>query len=249
MGESGSTSSARGYAFGPLLLDVVKRVLWRDREVVPLTAKSFELLTVLVASRHRIATKDELVRRVWLDTVVLENTLVRHMSSLRHALGQRADAHDYIVTIPGQGYRFVADVQELAELPRFFPDQRWISFVAIDETVSDASRVYVVPASGGAWMAMTDGRSFDDKPRWAPDGRTLYFVSSRNGFLNVWGRRFDSDSGQPVGDTFQVTSFESPRQMLSPQLRRMEIAVAANRLFLPIAERRGAIWILHQVDR
>jgi Tol biopolymer transport system component len=93
---------------------------------------------------------------------------------------------------------------------RFSPDHRWISFCAAEAIEAGVSTIYVVPASGGQWMRITEGKYFDDKPRWSPDGKILYFISSRNGFFNVWGIRFDSASGQPVGGPFRVTTFESP---------------------------------------
>lgn len=132
---------------------------------------------------------------------------------------------------------------------RFSPDQRWISFIAVNATDAGVSTVYVMPASGGPGTAITDGTVYDDKPHWAPDGRTIYFVSPRDGVLNVWGRRFDSTTGKPVGNTFQVTSFNSPRQMISPQLSDMQIALTANRLFLPITETQSELWMLENVDR
>ena len=46
------------------------------------------------------------------------------------------------------------------------------------------------------------------------------------------------------GDAFPVTAYKSARFRLSPQLRQMEIAVSRDRLFLPIAETTGAIWIM-----
>jgi hypothetical protein len=58
---------------------------------------------------------------------------------------------------------------------------------------------------------------------------TIYFVSGRDGFFNVWGIRFDVVKGKPVGDPFQVTSFESPSLMLT------------------IGEVSGSIWILDNV--
>src|SRR4030095_7393476 len=45
------------------------------------------------------------------DTVVEEGGLARNISVLRKALGEKPDDHQYIVTAPGQGYRFVADVK------------------------------------------------------------------------------------------------------------------------------------------
>jgi Tol biopolymer transport system component/DNA-binding winged helix-turn-helix (wHTH) protein len=105
------------YAFGPFVLDLVKRSLWRGDRSVPITAKTFDVLAVLLQHRDRIVSKDELLNRVWPNTAVQENNLVRQISSLRRALGQRPDQHDYIVTISGQGYRFVANVHGVSAPP------------------------------------------------------------------------------------------------------------------------------------
>jgi len=101
------------YAFGPFVIDPVKRTLSREDRSVPITAKTFDVLVVLLERHDRIVSKDELLNHVWPDTAVQENNLVRQISSLRRALGQRPDQHDYIVTIPGQGYRFVATVHQV----------------------------------------------------------------------------------------------------------------------------------------
>lgn len=102
------------YAFGPFVVDSVKRTLSREDRSVPITAKTFDVLVALLQRRDRIVSKDELLSLVWPDTAVLENNLVRQISSLRRALGQRPDQHDYIVTISGHGYRFVATVHEVS---------------------------------------------------------------------------------------------------------------------------------------
>jgi Tol biopolymer transport system component/DNA-binding winged helix-turn-helix (wHTH) protein len=133
--------------------------------------------------------------------------------------------------------------------PRFSPDQRWISFIAVSAADAGVSTVCVMPAAGGACQPLTDGREYDDKPHWAPDGRTLYYVSHRNGALNVWGRRFDAAQGAPAGAPFQVTAFSGPRQMISASLSQMQIALTADRLFLPITETQSELWILDNVDR
>ena len=132
---------------------------------------------------------------------------------------------------------------------RFSPDQKWITFIAVNGSDAGASTVYVMPASGGSWKPITDGSTYDDKPHWSPDGRTIYFVSHRDGVLNVWGRRIDPASGWPSGAPFRVTSFNSPRQMISSQLSRMQIAVTAGRLFLPITDTQSELWMLENIDR
>ena len=110
MGESRST-----YQFGPFRLQVDRRRLLRDGEPVALAPKALETLLALVEHRDRVLTKDELLQRIWGDTVVEEGGLTRNISVLRKALGESPDDHRYIVTVPGRGYRFVADAAEVSE--------------------------------------------------------------------------------------------------------------------------------------
>jgi Tol biopolymer transport system component len=121
--------------------------------------------------------------------------------------------------------------------------------VAVDIEGGPTSRVYVAPSTGGEWTPVTDGRAFDDKPRWSSDGRTIYFISSRGGSLNVWGRRFDPATGRPDGESFQVTSFAGQDRVLSSQMSRLEFGVADDRLFLPLTDAQANLWVLGQVDR
>ena len=115
--KSEESSGRGGYAFGPFVVDPVKRRLWREGVLVPITSKTFDVLVVLLAHRDHVVSKDELLNRVWPNTAVHENNLARQISSLRRALGQRPDQHDYVVTVPGHGYRFVASVKDLAQIP------------------------------------------------------------------------------------------------------------------------------------
>jgi Tol biopolymer transport system component/DNA-binding winged helix-turn-helix (wHTH) protein len=132
---------------------------------------------------------------------------------------------------------------------RFSPDGRWISFNAFKATDPAVSTVYVAPASGGPWIRITEGQYWDDKPRWSPDGKSIYFVSNRTGFFNVWKVRFDPASGKPLDQPASVTAFESPTQMIMPNIVPMEMALTHDRLILPMLETSGGIWILENVDR
>ncbi len=103
------------YEFGPFRIDAVKRILLRDGEPVALKSKCFEMLLVLVETRGQVLEKDELMRRVWPDTIVEESNLTVCISTLRKALGENPREHRYIVTVPGRGYSFVAEVKEVWE--------------------------------------------------------------------------------------------------------------------------------------
>ena len=110
-------------------------------------------------------------------------------------------------------------------------------------------RSIVIPAAGGAWRRITDGKHWDDKPRWSPDGRTIYFVSRRGGFFNVWGIHFDPTAGKTVGQPFQLSKFESPRLMIPRWIPPVGLSLTQDKLVLTMAEESGSIWVLDNVDR
>jgi len=103
------------YEFGPFSVDAGRRLLLRNGDPVPLAPKVLETLLVLIQNRDRVLSKDELLRQVWGDTIVEEGGLTRNVSILRKSLGEKPEDHQYIVTVPARGYRFVADVRERRE--------------------------------------------------------------------------------------------------------------------------------------
>lgn len=106
----------RFYEFGEFRVDPVRRRLLRREggEPIAVTSKSFSLLVVLLENRGEVVEKEELFRRVWPDTYVTEANLTQNVSSLRKALGERAGDRRFIVTVPGRGYSFIADVREIS---------------------------------------------------------------------------------------------------------------------------------------
>lgn len=101
------------YEFGAFRLDAIKRLLLRNGEVVSLKSKDFDLLLVLVERKGEVMTKDDLMKLIWPDNFVEEGNLSVHIFSLRRALGETPEDHRYIVTVPGRGYSFVAEVRQL----------------------------------------------------------------------------------------------------------------------------------------
>ena len=108
-------SSTRVYEFGPFLLDVRERRLLRNGRPVPLRAKVFDTLSVLVQNHGRLIVKEDLIKAVWPDTLVEEGNLAHNIAALRKALGSSHSRSDHVETIPGQGYRFTAAVSAVRE--------------------------------------------------------------------------------------------------------------------------------------
>ena len=97
------------FCFGEFELDADRRLLLRDGDVVPLKAKAFDLLKTLLENRGEILSKNDLLDKVWENQFVEENNLTVHVAALRKALGEKKNENRYIVTVPGKGYRFVAE--------------------------------------------------------------------------------------------------------------------------------------------
>jgi TolB-like protein/DNA-binding winged helix-turn-helix (wHTH) protein/Tfp pilus assembly protein PilF len=80
--------------------------------VVALTAKAFEILTMLVQNSGSSLAKAEMLRQVWPDSFVDESNLAQHIFQLRKILEEAAGGRAYIETIPRYGYRFTQEVQQ-----------------------------------------------------------------------------------------------------------------------------------------
>ena len=110
-----SSNSEHFYAFGPFRVDTRERQLLREGAAVPLTPKAFEMLLVLVENGGHVMEKDELLKKVWPDTIVEEANLSHIIYKLREALGESHDGEKFIETVPRRGYRFVAKVTEVLD--------------------------------------------------------------------------------------------------------------------------------------
>jgi DNA-binding winged helix-turn-helix (wHTH) protein/tetratricopeptide (TPR) repeat protein len=148
------------YEFGPFRVDPEKEVLLRAGQPVPLTPKTFQVLLVLVRHHKEVVTKDDLMKSVWPDTFVEEANLSRNVFMLRKALGESPQDHQYILTVPGRGYRFAGNV-------RLVPEQE-VSIVAaqhlkvevqVKETkpwgwISAAVILVLAMAGGTTWLLL-----------------------------------------------------------------------------------------------
>ena len=132
------------------------------------------------------------------------------------------------------------------------PNRRWVLFTVLrfHPTSIEPMVASAEGAPQSAWVRIAPDHDSPDKPRWSADGKTIFFVSKgSNAHLNVWATRFDPERGQPVGEPFALTQFDSSTMVISPYLDGSELSVSARHAALTMLTVTGSIWMLKHVDR
>jgi len=99
------------YVFGAYDLDPQRYELHHAGVLVPLRPKVFQVLAYLVARHDRVVRKEELLEALWPGQFVGDVGLNTYIMEVRKALGDRRPPHQWLRTVRGQGYRFVAPVE------------------------------------------------------------------------------------------------------------------------------------------
>src|SRR5262245_47319189 len=136
------------YEFGEFRLDALRRGRSRsDGEPVPGPGKVLDTLLYLVERAGQVHDKRTLMSAIWPGVIVEESNLAQAIHTLRRVLGERPDEHRFIVTVPGRGYRFVAEVKiATAEAPQPAAPQ------ANRRLLAAAAAVVVVLAGFAFWL-------------------------------------------------------------------------------------------------
>jgi predicted ATPase/DNA-binding winged helix-turn-helix (wHTH) protein len=102
------------YQFGPFRLLPARHVLLHDDKPVTLGARAFDILTLLVARAGEVVSKADLVAHTWPNSFVHEDNLKVNVANVRRNLAEHDRDGDYITTVSGRGYMFVAAVERVA---------------------------------------------------------------------------------------------------------------------------------------
>ena len=108
-----STSLDGEVSFGSFRLRAPQQLLLDGDRPIHIGARALDVLIALAERPGEIVTKDELFARVWPNLTVEEGNLRTQIALLRKALGDGEAPARYIVTVPGRGYRFVAQISRL----------------------------------------------------------------------------------------------------------------------------------------
>ena len=183
--------------FDEFLVDPEARTLLRDGEPVPLTPKVFAVLLVLLEKPGQVVSKDELLRRVWPDSAVTEANLTQSISTLRKALGERAQDRRYVVTVPGQGYSFAgrlaqeAPVQSVTEaVPEPAPPPPAAAPPGRRSLRLELLSAALILVTLAAWLVLIRSPS-EPEEEPAPGTRSSRLSVAVLGFRNLSGRQED----------------------------------------------------------
>jgi Tol biopolymer transport system component/DNA-binding winged helix-turn-helix (wHTH) protein len=192
-------------SFDRFELDLSRYELRRAGRRIPLQRVPMEILILLVEKEGALASRDEIVARVWsahvqVDTEHSINTAVR---KIRLALHDDPGRPRFVETVVGKGYRFVAPVASVepgaptpptpppvAEPPRLPPPRRW-RVPGPAPLVAPAALALVAVALVTPWSALPPVRSgqmrlvpftalpgAESGPAFSPDGNQIVFAWS-----------------------------------------------------------------------
>ena len=85
-----------------LVIDRDAFLVYREEEKIVLAKKEFELLYLLASKPNKVYTREQILKAIWEDSVVVTNrTIDVHIRKLREKIGD-----NYVATVKGVGYKF-----------------------------------------------------------------------------------------------------------------------------------------------
>ena len=215
--------------FGAFTLDLQRHGLYQGSKRVHLTSKPFETLAVLVEHHGKTVEKQQLLDAVWKEAFVTEDSLVKAVREIRRALGDEKGSPQFIQTVPGEGYRFIAEVtradqpqkhsesfpqvqgsrDEASVIPEPVARRRRISFWKTAAVIGLLAIVVVLlfVRPGVTLESPRRYRSISSFPgshteaSLSPDGNWLAFTSrDSNGLAQVWLKNMPDGEPHPLTD-------------------------------------------------
>jgi eukaryotic-like serine/threonine-protein kinase len=131
-------------------------------------------------------------------------------------------------------------------------DDRWVIFKKLQsmDLMQSPAQILIAPvrhglASGEAeWIAVTDGRHSDDKPQFSPDGNTVYFTSTRDGYLCIWAQRLDPVTKHPLGPPFAFEHFHNSEGRAGAfNQKDSDLSIARDKILINLPQLRPDIWM------
>lgn len=117
------------------------------------------------------------------------------------------------------------DVQTMLRLsrisePQLSPDGRIVAFtvqtVDLDRNTKP-KQIFVVPLNGGLPRQITRDGTDNERPRWSPDSRQIYYISNRDGSMQIWRMEADGSGARAISHV----STEAAGILVSPNGKKI----------------------------
>jgi DNA-binding winged helix-turn-helix (wHTH) protein/Tol biopolymer transport system component len=143
----------------------------------------------------------------------------------------------------------------MAVVHAFFSwDDRWVAFRKLSSDVISnnllPAQILIAPVRNGSaageaeWIAVTDGKHGDDKPQFSADGNTVYFTSTRDGYLCIWAQRLDPMTKHPLGPPFAYEHFHNAAGRAGVNHQgSSDLSVARDKILINLPQVRSEIWM------
>src|SRR5882672_1911912 len=225
----GRTAAARKetasmiFQFGEYTLDIAQGCLRTADREVDLRPKSFEVLRCLVENVGRLVTKDELIKAVWPNVIVTDESLARCISEVRQAI---ADSDQKIIkTVPRRGYRFSSPVSQ-------HPENGETAAVAAASSATGAKAGLEPQIADRASIAVLPFSNLSDDPQqeYFSDGITEDIITELSRFseLAVIARNSTFQYKGKALDVRDVGRQLGVRYVLEGSIRRVGIRIRVN---------------------
>ncbi len=114
-GSAISTQASEIYRFDSFEVQVRASLLLHEGERVKIQELPFQMLLVLLESPGELMTREHLQSRLWANKTFadFDGSLRVALKKLRDALGDHASEPRFIKTVSGQGYKFIAEVEQV----------------------------------------------------------------------------------------------------------------------------------------
>jgi DNA-binding winged helix-turn-helix (wHTH) protein len=133
--------------FAHFIVDSETRQLLSDGKEVHLSPKAFDLLYILLSKRPNVVAKDELLRRIWPSTYVLEANLNVLVAEARRALSDNAQTPRFIRTVHSVGYAFCGTAADASDAARY-----WLVAGGRNFVLSDGDNIIGREPSCNVWL-------------------------------------------------------------------------------------------------
>ncbi len=144
---------------------------------------------------------------------------------------------------------FLSDPDKPLYHPFFSWDDRWVVFKK-SQSSAGLAQILIAPVRHGSaagqaeWIAVTDGRNIDDKPQFSPDGNTVYFTSTRDGYLCIWAQRLDPVTKHPLGPPFAFEHFHNSEGRAAAYNQiTSDLTVARDKILINLPHIHPDIWM------